>query len=81
MKEFFKKMLSGESETSSKRFNGTYGFAIYVALTIFVVLFDLLQDKKLEDYSITLLQLLALTSTGLLGLAAAVDGIKNKLTK
>lgn len=71
MREFLKKMLSSDKDVSSKRFNGSYGFAIFCFLVIFVVLRDSIPDGKLEDASVVLLKTLAYTSVLLLGVTLA----------
>lgn len=77
LSSFLEKMLSSQSGTSSKRFNGTYGFATFVILIIFVVLYDVLKDGKLEQLSVELLNTLSYMSTALLGLGI-LDKIKQK---
>jgi len=64
--KFIREMLSSVSDTSSKRFNGTIGFIIYVLLTIFVVVADYLKDFILEDTSVILMKTLVITSAALL---------------
>lgn len=68
MKEFIKKIISSESGVSSKRFNGTIGFAIFCFLVIFIVSLDIINDYKLEQTSVTLLNTLSYTSGLLLGI-------------
>lgn len=71
MKEFLKRIITSGSGVSSKRFNGTYGFAIFVILIIFVVMYDFLKDNKFEIYSLELIKVLGYLSTALLGLGIA----------
>lgn len=68
-------MLTSDSGLSSKRFNGTYGYAIFCALVIFVVLKDFIPDGELTEASVILLKTLAYLSTALLGLGI-LDKIK-----
>ena len=66
--EFLGKTLTSGSGTSSKRFNGTYGYAVFVLLVIFIVLYDKIDDGILEILTIEVLKLLGYLSTALLGL-------------
>ena len=75
-KSFIEKMLTSESGVSSKRSSGTIGFAIFIILTTFVVVYDMVDDGALAQFSVTLLTTLNYTSAALLGL-----GILDKFKK
>ena len=84
MKRLFKflgEMLSSASDTSSKRFNGTYGFAAVCFSIVFISVKDVLADAVLSDPSKSLLLALLYVSATLLGLGAIVEGVKHTLTK
>ena len=68
MKEFYKKLISSNSDTSSKRFSGIIGFAIFIILVIFVLTFDFFTEKSIGDNTTELIQTLGILSAGLLGL-------------
>lgn len=70
-----------DSDISSKRFNGTYGYAIATLIILAVATIDIISDKKLSEISSYLIQVLLFTSAGLLGFGQAIEGIKNKLSK
>ena len=70
MKEFIKKMISSSNESSSKRFNGTYGFAIFCLMIIFLVTYDKIDNGEIEAPTSELLKLLGYLSALLLGVTA-----------